>query len=336
MSVHAVKAVWDYSQHTGSALLMLLAVADHANADGMCWPSIPRLADMVRVSERQAKRLIADLVESGELAIKQGGGRGNTNVYCVTLVARHDARQIRGPRNGDMRDTVSQKNGDMDDTLSFNKKVTSRVEKVTSRVRKGDIAMSPEPSGTIKNRKEEEPPTSPATSSAGAAGQEQEEEEVPAQQRVAAQKPKRNQNGTHPQESDPSGQATGAPHPSSAAPSPQADPALIKALRQRRLYPEDTIAQVAAEAGADREQVLRAVKQHLTDTGNNRKLASWRLQRGDFWPEGSVPTEAADVTASGPDPGNRPPAPTRPPVGGQGKTQVDRNFDTLRQLGMLE
>ena len=58
MSIKWSGMVWHNSQQTGSGLLVLLAIADHANDDGICWPSVARLARMARVSERQCQRLI--------------------------------------------------------------------------------------------------------------------------------------------------------------------------------------------------------------------------------------------------------------------------------------
>jgi len=75
--------VWDNSKQTGSALLMLLAIADHANDDGVCWPSVKRLAARCRVQERQAKKLIKQLEESGELIVERGIGRKHTSLYTI-------------------------------------------------------------------------------------------------------------------------------------------------------------------------------------------------------------------------------------------------------------
>lgn len=75
--------VWDHSQQTGTHLLMLLALADHANDAGECWPVINRLAAKCRVNRRQARYLIKDLEEAGELRIERGQGRGHPSVYTV-------------------------------------------------------------------------------------------------------------------------------------------------------------------------------------------------------------------------------------------------------------
>ena len=86
MSVKIMSQIWENSQQEGTALLMLLAIADHANDQGICWPSKRTLAKKCRVSERHAGRLIKKLVTDKELEIQRGGGRGHSNVYKVTPV----------------------------------------------------------------------------------------------------------------------------------------------------------------------------------------------------------------------------------------------------------
>ena len=75
--------VWENSNESGTNLLMLLAIADHANDDGVCWPSIARLAQRARVSDRQAKYIVKHLEESGSIEVQRGVGRNHTSVYVV-------------------------------------------------------------------------------------------------------------------------------------------------------------------------------------------------------------------------------------------------------------
>lgn len=83
MSVKVMTYVWDYSQQTGTHLLMMLAIADHANDAGECFPMVKRLAAKCRVSVRQAQYLIKALEDAGELLIERGTGRGNPSIYTV-------------------------------------------------------------------------------------------------------------------------------------------------------------------------------------------------------------------------------------------------------------
>lgn len=114
--------VWDASKAEGGALLLMLAIADHCHDDGTgAWPAIASLAQKTRQSDRHVQRLLLQLEASGELKIIKGGGRSNTNEYHIILKG---------------------------DILSV-KRVTSCPQRVTSDPVKGDIAMSPDPSGTV-------------------------------------------------------------------------------------------------------------------------------------------------------------------------------------------
>jgi hypothetical protein len=74
MSVQVMGDVWKHSSAAGNDLLLLLAMADHADDKGVCWPSIAQLADKTRVSESTIKRSIKTLVDLGELKIEEAGG----------------------------------------------------------------------------------------------------------------------------------------------------------------------------------------------------------------------------------------------------------------------
>lgn len=78
-------SVWERSIQSGSALLLLLAIADFADDDGFAFPSVARLAKKVRLTERQTWSLIGKLKADGELAVGVGGGRGRTNRYRVCI-----------------------------------------------------------------------------------------------------------------------------------------------------------------------------------------------------------------------------------------------------------
>ncbi len=85
MSIKVMTRVWELSRHKGSELLLMLALADWANDDGVCWPSIPTLARKVRMSERQVQRMVRDLVASHELYADTKKGRGHTTRYIVLV-----------------------------------------------------------------------------------------------------------------------------------------------------------------------------------------------------------------------------------------------------------
>jgi len=66
-------AVWEDSRAANGSLLVLLCLADHANDEGRCWPSLERLAKRARLSERQVRRVLDALVELGEIELPTGG-----------------------------------------------------------------------------------------------------------------------------------------------------------------------------------------------------------------------------------------------------------------------
>jgi len=85
VSIKIMVKVWEDSVHNGSKLLLMLALADHASEDGVCWPGIASLSRKVRLGERYVMKLLPLLEESGELYIARKMGRGNTNLYYITL-----------------------------------------------------------------------------------------------------------------------------------------------------------------------------------------------------------------------------------------------------------
>ena len=76
-------AVWEKSQHSANALLLLLAVADFADDNGVAWPGHERLAKKTRVSRRHIIRLVDETAKSGELWA-MNRPRQRSNIYIVT------------------------------------------------------------------------------------------------------------------------------------------------------------------------------------------------------------------------------------------------------------
>lgn len=95
MSVRTSAAVWDRSQHCGSNLLMLLAIADFADDDGNAYPSVTTLAAKCRMKPRNANYVLKALQDSGELAIRIGEGPRGTNRYRIKL-ASLGVQQVAG------------------------------------------------------------------------------------------------------------------------------------------------------------------------------------------------------------------------------------------------
>lgn len=82
--------VWaDESIKSKSELLVLLAIADHCNDQGLCWPSIETLAKKSRISQRQTQRLLENLFSRGKLTLDYNAGPKGTNVYGLDVGGCH-------------------------------------------------------------------------------------------------------------------------------------------------------------------------------------------------------------------------------------------------------
>lgn len=115
MSIEAYKAVWSESRAQGSARLIMLCIADHADKAGVAWPSEKTMAKETLVSERQVMRVIPQLIEMGELVIEERPhGRGNTAVYRITLPSLTTGKDdtMSPITDSEKGDTMSRK-GDM-------------------------------------------------------------------------------------------------------------------------------------------------------------------------------------------------------------------------------
>lgn len=96
-------SVWEHSRQKGTALLMLLAIADNANDYGEAWPAVGTLARKCRMTVRNAQMLIKQLQEAGELVVSVQEGfptaTGKTNIYTIITpgVLRHEGAKQPSP-----------------------------------------------------------------------------------------------------------------------------------------------------------------------------------------------------------------------------------------------
>lgn len=80
--------VWDNGPAAHGDLLVLLALADFADDGGHCWPSIARVAEKARMSERNCRRILRRLEDAGHLVTEAQRGRGNTCRYTIVVSRR--------------------------------------------------------------------------------------------------------------------------------------------------------------------------------------------------------------------------------------------------------
>ena len=85
MSIEVMSAVWKHAKVSGSALLVLLALADYANENGICWPGVAALAEKARVSERYVRELLGELERVGYIVREIGAGPYGVNTYKILV-----------------------------------------------------------------------------------------------------------------------------------------------------------------------------------------------------------------------------------------------------------
>lgn len=85
MSIKIMSLVWEKSKHHGSALLLMLALADHADDKGRCWPGMTSLGLKTRMGRRNVVRLMERLEKSGEVIVEVRGGQSASNRYRINV-----------------------------------------------------------------------------------------------------------------------------------------------------------------------------------------------------------------------------------------------------------
>lgn len=99
MSIKAMTAVWESAPVKQGSLLVLLALADFANENGTCWPSIPSLMEKAHISRRHVQRILRSLERRGLIAKERLVGRYEPNIYKV-LCGRGDKMTPLGENEG--------------------------------------------------------------------------------------------------------------------------------------------------------------------------------------------------------------------------------------------
>lgn len=95
MSLAATDWVWSQSDSRGAARLVLLAIADRADADGVAYAGTASLIRRTRAARSTVRDAVDTLLVSGELAVVEGRlGPGGETVYRLPLL------DVRGPVSG--------------------------------------------------------------------------------------------------------------------------------------------------------------------------------------------------------------------------------------------
>jgi hypothetical protein len=89
MSINLIDAAFRRGPANPSHRLVLIALADNANDQGVCWPKLALIARKACVSQRTVIRIIDSLSEEGWItrerrAVKNGKRNGHINRYIVS------------------------------------------------------------------------------------------------------------------------------------------------------------------------------------------------------------------------------------------------------------
>jgi hypothetical protein len=115
MSIAISTLVWETSEAKGGALLVLLALADHANDQGgSCFPSVDRISQKARQCERNVQYNLRKLEKMGEIqTVALGGGHRATSYQIAVqkLQGRKDCTGAAGCTSGVQRVAPQRRNG---------------------------------------------------------------------------------------------------------------------------------------------------------------------------------------------------------------------------------
>lgn len=85
MSIQAVAWVLEHSEATLADRLVLIAIANHADARGWnAWPAVPQIAREARCGRATVFRALEALEEAGELVVQRRPGR--SNMYGISAL----------------------------------------------------------------------------------------------------------------------------------------------------------------------------------------------------------------------------------------------------------
>lgn len=98
MSIKVMSSIFESDLPPGKRLVML-ALADHANDEGVCYPSISRLCLRTGMKERTVQTHIRELEADGYLSRDMNKGRSGSNLYHLTPAKSAPPQELRPAEN---------------------------------------------------------------------------------------------------------------------------------------------------------------------------------------------------------------------------------------------
>jgi hypothetical protein len=130
MSIKIMTKLWENGPQNKTQLLVLLALADFANDEGHCWPSMATIAKKARLTDRGARKVVRQLEADGWLEVRTGSGRHRCNVYTVKTEPKTGNEE---PRTGFPAEPEDPKQGtEKTETLNRSSAKPSKTSNETS------------------------------------------------------------------------------------------------------------------------------------------------------------------------------------------------------------
>jgi len=165
MSIDLMRTVYEKDVEA-SMQRVLLVLADHANDDGQCWPSIGKIAWKLNISERTIMRALKSLEERGVVTVERR--QGYASVYTLHLSALPDktpweprTSRVRGDKTSGVTPSDDGQNVTPTPDIAVSPLPGQNVTPTP------DIAVSPEPPEEPTENHQKEPPPDDAPSGAG-------------------------------------------------------------------------------------------------------------------------------------------------------------------------
>lgn len=139
MSIALMSRAWAEGPEEPSHKLVFLAICDHANDDGVCWPSMARIAKKCCLSDRQTRRIVRILEKRGLLLTQQSEGH-SSNRYLVQFPTRTPMTGLDDKEPGHTGPTTrTPMTGDPDIAMSDKSSVTINRTIIPPIVPQGDV-----------------------------------------------------------------------------------------------------------------------------------------------------------------------------------------------------
>lgn len=98
MSLEATRAAWELQCRSAATKVVLLCLADYANAEGVAWPSLATIGVRCHMTAKQAASHVKALVAVGHITILSEAGAHRSRRYLVRVFDPIDGGKNSSPQ----------------------------------------------------------------------------------------------------------------------------------------------------------------------------------------------------------------------------------------------